>query len=852
MLKEYESKGEREDMKSYCFYEVLPMDRKLGILLPDQLRTRQSTDNAAIQGTHLTMAQFVNEDDAGYQAVKNQLLNWAQNYQIPNTTRFRVSCNLRKFHEGNYDVDFRTFIEEAVVVTGEGVHAEAAATGEYLRRCWPNIADEIIRALQDLEEVESRGKLPPLDKDVSPAEDELSITISAFNTGTYLYFDVRGSRKDVQNVKSALTWLCAGFQDYEFLGKIEAKWENRNSLRFESEKLEKGKEVTCWFDLFGNTGVVSGPTIEKPSNIPGLEISLDKMAALLDTDRVTKFAGKVFIKGFDAILVLVDLKKTENISVRHLWVNDNGEHICYTDKRVQEIDFELEDGVDLGSFRHIVGWCPKVQNLTGQRSADYTSFKDLTLDRPSSEVSIDRLTLSGGYYITASSSIAIGRHQKPTRGLPQTVYQKQLDWVSRQHVVLFDVGDRRAWLVNGRSALLHLVRASLERPEMMHTRGFLFDPSALEEPDPTITGIQAVRFVLESEENKYSKILKLDDEITGKPKKVIITRTHTDNIQPANTSSNANETWALFGFFSECLTRLRKRSWWTPVRTIANLTLPLYGLWVFTYWTYWWVPVKALIKLVFLIYGIWALFRVYHINKIDSWGHEVLSEVNLEAFTVFLVESTGELWSIANGYLHPDENEDEKREVKYHYFKDEVSHVYKWLEQLDSEFKNRKCQDGISVSRGDQLTGYKFLDLTNGKSTLEPKMIRLESRGKSWIESVSKAHAITLFGSGFGELLKPLDKDTTLCSYWKEVPKEKDYLAVSVEDLTRLLREEQLGIERSHGLFKPCDCSRKKHCERGLNLIRKDPSAKVRSSTVSCFRVRRSCHFGAARSFYTN
>jgi hypothetical protein len=130
MLKEYESKGEREDMKSYCFYEVLPMDRKLGILLPDQLRTRQSTDNAAIQGTHLTMAQFVNEDDAGYQAVKNQLLNWAQNYQIPNTTRFRVSCNLRKFHEGNYDVDFRTFIEEAVVMTGEGVHAGAAATGE--------------------------------------------------------------------------------------------------------------------------------------------------------------------------------------------------------------------------------------------------------------------------------------------------------------------------------------------------------------------------------------------------------------------------------------------------------------------------------------------------------------------------------------------------------------------------------------------------------------------------------------------------------------------------------------------------------------------------------------------------
>lgn len=73
------------------------------------------------------------------------------------------------------------------------------------------------------------------------------------------------------------------------------------------------------------------------------------MAALLDTDRVTTFAGKVFIKGFDAMLALVDLKQTENICVWHLWVNDNGEHICYTDERVREVNFNLEDGVDLGS-----------------------------------------------------------------------------------------------------------------------------------------------------------------------------------------------------------------------------------------------------------------------------------------------------------------------------------------------------------------------------------------------------------------------------------------------------------------------------------------------------------------------
>ncbi|MBE3048314.1 hypothetical protein IMZ48_38580 [Candidatus Bathyarchaeota archaeon] len=38
-----------------------------------------------------------------------------------------------------------------------------------------------------------------------------------------------------------------------------------------------------------------------------------------------------------------------------------------------------------------------------------------------------------------------------------------LDWVADQPVVIYGVDDRRAWLVDGASALLHLVRASIER-----------------------------------------------------------------------------------------------------------------------------------------------------------------------------------------------------------------------------------------------------------------------------------------------------------------------------------------------------------------------------------------------------
>ncbi|KAB8074405.1 hypothetical protein BDV29DRAFT_173691 [Aspergillus leporis] len=44
-------------------------------------------------------------------------------------------------------------------------------------------------------------------------------------------------------------------------------------------------------------------------------------------------------------------------------------------------------------------------------------------------------------------------------------YRAKLEWISKKHVVLWDVKHDRGWLVNGASALLHLVRAYLEYDE---------------------------------------------------------------------------------------------------------------------------------------------------------------------------------------------------------------------------------------------------------------------------------------------------------------------------------------------------------------------------------------------------
>ena len=57
--------------------------------------------------------------------------------------------------------------------------------------------------------------------------------------------------------------------------------------------------------------------------------------------------------------------------------------------------------------------------------------------------------------------IVLGKKDKPVHVGKGSSLTDRLDWVTDQPVVFYDVESRRAWLVDGASALLHLVRASM-------------------------------------------------------------------------------------------------------------------------------------------------------------------------------------------------------------------------------------------------------------------------------------------------------------------------------------------------------------------------------------------------------
>ena len=78
-------------------------------------------------------------------------------------------------------------------------------------------------------------------------------------------------------------------------------------------------------------------------------------------------------------------------------------------------------------------------------------------------------------------------------------YIPRLKWISTKFVLLWDERDKRGWLINGTSALLHVVRASLEHDSTDKFRSaFLFKSEDLQESPNPFTADSAIDVLINS------------------------------------------------------------------------------------------------------------------------------------------------------------------------------------------------------------------------------------------------------------------------------------------------------------------------------------------------------------------
>ncbi|KAI1353493.1 hypothetical protein F5Y01DRAFT_323133 [Xylaria sp. FL0043] len=594
-----------------------------------------------------------------------------------------------------YEIPIHQALPRAVVVVGTEDQSFVTTCGEYLGTVWPGIGPQILELCTHLLVI-PYGYLASCTH-----FDNTNTSAKVDCDGSTVEFYVTGTVYSLAEVGETVAWLSAAFNDASFLGhglffhyptchmdnnllgkqisKPESSTTNHENtkvppyLKFTFAPFPRIADTNsygrCWVNLFGDRPVVGGyPIPRRTMEGTGAEIRLDLMAQFINAEKISNFSGFILIKGYSA--VLVPTQHSQDILFWHLIFDSRGDYISYTDPRVKNI---LKKGIkgltrgNLEASRHILGWSSYVLNHAGNSDANY-EIGWSSLSPPGPGFAFEKVSIAGGMFFTAGLSTIIGKRDKAVQLRCRDDYTMRLKWISKKFVVLYDVQDRRAWLLDGASALLHLVRASLrhELNDDQFNSQFLYQESALvEAPNP-----------------------------------------HSGKSTAINVLTNPR-----------------------------NLEIPLYA--------------KP------------------DANKVEVTTHEGGGETKVLSST-----------------------------KTYYCLKDRIDDISHALEQIFAHQADTCTQDGVGfkVKASDRryIEGFEFMEIATDEDPCFPRQATLRSSGKGWVDFIRAIHAITLFGTHFGDLISPSKtnvKECKSCHANMDLPKGQDLLAVCVSELTDIIQK---------------------------------------------------------------
>lgn len=172
-------------------------------------------------------------------------------------------------------------------------------------------------------------------------------------------------------------------------------------------------------------------------------------------------------------------------------------------------------------------------NILGAPTASY-KITNCGLRKPQPDFILEKMTIAGGKFITAGMTAAIGKRDKGIIINARENYLTQLMWAANQYVLLFDVNDRRGWLVDGASTLLHLVRSSIKYIQNHKEFGVycLFTWDQFQEAARQGSGNEAAVFVLMNEKNMRRRLFENpveeleENSVDASGKLTVVTKTN--------------------------------------------------------------------------------------------------------------------------------------------------------------------------------------------------------------------------------------------------------------------------------------------------------------------------------------
>ncbi|KAM0250769.1 hypothetical protein ACHAP5_001986 [Fusarium lateritium] len=430
------------------------------------------------------------------------------------------------FRNRSISPPFSATLPNILCLTGTWQEAQATTVIEYMDQTWPRSGRSLITLLQTL--LSALAKEDETDV-ISQHNFSLGNLAVKFDRPS-LDFTVTGGQYIVSEVGEQIAWLASALQtpSGDFEGYVES-FPHISNLNVYSAARD-GKKVAnirascafridwgqmvgegvpvglCWKQLFCFPVLVRGyPILRRSVPKPGLEISLPLAASVIGSDQVVQLDDRLLIKGFN-MLMIATLVATD-LMVWHLLVSEKGgQRISYMDPRLDGISANTSDAIPLHRIsgkRHIIGWCTKATDWCGSPNAKQ-DIKAAGLPRSPASLRIDKLYIEGGATVIGGFMMDINKKDQPFWLQREKDYPDLLNWVKLRPIVFYDVEERRAWLVDGASALLHLVRISLQLditdPESAYD--WVYDSSKLKDEWPGVGGRQAAVNTLKNWDNR--------------------------------------------------------------------------------------------------------------------------------------------------------------------------------------------------------------------------------------------------------------------------------------------------------------------------------------------------------------
>lgn len=116
------------------------------------------------------------------------------------------------------------------------------------------------------------------------------------------------------------------------------------------------------------------------------------------------------------------------------------------------------------------------------------------------------------------------------------------------------------------------------------------------------------------------------------------------------------------------------------------------------------------------------------------------------------------------------------------------------------DYQKFQCKEDTTTSR--YLRGWDFRSIASQKGS-SMRSICIPAEGKGWAELLKVTGAVTLFGNGFGELISASSNCESLCKYWRTLPTDKYYVAISAYDLNEMAEAFESNVANDPKEFIP-------------------------------------------------